>query len=103
MTTDEPKFIHDTRHIISVNESGCELFHCPEEALIDLALTELIAHEDHRGLARLRLTQMRIHDEIPPFIYVFQRCDGSQFYAAVVSDRIGAGQFETRVIHIREK
>jgi PAS domain S-box-containing protein len=103
MSNDEPKFIHDTRRIIAVNAAGCALFRCEECALIDLDMMELIADEDFRGLARLRMALLREHGHAPPIKHPFRRCGGSIFWASVLSRRLADGTFETTVTYEYEE
>ena len=103
MSHDEPKFIHDTRRIISVNAAGCALFRCEAMALVDLDMMELIADEDLRGLARLRMKMLRERGHVPGFRYPFRRCGGSVFWASVTSRTLGDGTFETLVTYEYEE
>ncbi len=97
--TDPAKFIHDTRTIIEVNPAGCALFRCEALALIDKDMLELIATEDMKGLARLRMSIMRDGDHwpLPAIKYPFLRGDGTIFWASLKTERIGDGKFETIV------
>lgn len=99
-----PRFIHDTLRIISVNQAGIELFRGDEIGMVDADLMDFLPEEeDRRWLVKLRLEQMRRNREMPPFVHVFRRCDGTLFHAAVVTDRLGQGQFETTVVYLAEK
>lgn len=103
MTKELPKFVHDTKRIVSVNAAGCELFRCPESALVDLDMMDLILHEDFKGLAKLRMVMMRTRKRLPPIRYYFLRCDGTAFYGAVTTEHLEDGTFETTVIYEGEK
>lgn len=103
--SDVPKFIHDTRRIISLNEAALELFRCEPIDMIDADLMEFLPNDaDRRWLVNLRLGQMRKGGAMPPpFSHVFRRCDMSEFWAAVTTDRLPDGTFETTVLYIKEK
>src|SRR5512136_1880988 len=101
--SNRPKFIHDTRRIVSVNPEGCALFRCDESALVDLDMMELVVHEDFKGLARLRMRVLRERRRIKPYQYLYRRCDGSMFWAAVVTVHLDGDQFETTLIYLGER
>lgn len=92
------KFVHDTRHIVDVNQAGCDLFHCDKSALVDLDMISLIVSPDFRGLARLRMKLMREMIAMPGIKYKFQRCDGSHFWGTVSTVPLHDGTFETTVV-----
>ena len=92
-------FVHDTRHIISVNQAACKLFRCDAVELVDLDMMELITNEDFRGLARLRMRMLREHGHAPKIKYPFRRCDGSMFWATVTSEKMSGEQFMTIVTY----
>lgn len=95
--------VHDTKRIISVNAEACALFRCEPLALIDSDMAELIASEDLRSLARLRLRVMRERGvPLPNIKYPFVRCDGSVFWGAVFTRQIPDG-FETTIVYEYEK
>lgn len=100
--SDPPSFIHDTRHILYANAEACELFRCELEGLIDLDMMELIVNPEFAGLAKLRMTMMRQEQIPPPFKFKYRRCDGSKFWAWVVSQSLGNGEFETTLIYDSE-
>ena len=95
MSPDKAIFIHDTWHIIEVNQAACDLFRCDREALIDLDMMELLYSPDFRGLARLRMTMLRENKILPPIKYQFLRYDGSVFWATVLTNILFDGDFET--------
>lgn len=103
MDSDDPKFVHDTRRVVSVNAAGCALFRADPLALVDSDLMELMPDDERRWLASLRLSSMRKGQSPPPFAHIFRRHDGSLFYGAVVTDDLGGGLFETTVIYLMEK
>lgn len=95
--------VHDTQRIIAVNKEACELFRCEPLALIDSDLLDLIASEDMRGLAALRMRVMRERGvPLPNIKYPFFRCDGSIFWGSVFTREIPDG-FETTIIYEFEK
>jgi len=94
-----PSFVHDTRHILFVNAAGCALFRCTPEALVDLDMMELLIDDDFRGLARLRMSQLRDNREVKPMRYRYRRCDGSAFWATVNSGSLLDGTFRTTLIY----
>jgi PAS domain S-box-containing protein len=99
-----PTFIHDTRRIVEVNEAGAELFRCDPVALVDQDMMDLIASDEMRGLARLRLRVMREQGHAPEIRYPFLRCDGSTFWASLSSRRLDVdGLFETVLIYEGEE
>ena len=101
---DEPKLVHDTRCIISVNAAACDLFRCDPIALLDMDMLELLPDDiDRRWLAKLRLSEMRNNREPPPYVHTFRRHDGTLFYGAVMTEVLGAGQFETTVVYLTDK
>ena len=99
-----PKFIHDTRRILSVNDAGAALFRCEAVDLIDRDMMELLSDVNYRGLARLRMVMLREQWAAPParFSYEYLRHDGSTFWARVESEPLGEGLFETVLIYERE-
>lgn len=101
MSDERAKVIHNTFRIIAANHAACALFHCSESDLIDLDMIQIVADESMRGLARLRLKAMKVHElgsqELP--IY---RPDNSRFWARVQSQRIDANTFETTLVHLYE-
>ncbi len=103
MSDNVPRFVHDTNRIIDVNPAACELFRCEPIALIDREMVDLLIDNTYRGLARLRLAQLATHARLPPFLYLFHRCDGSEFWGCVLSNRLDDVRFETRVIYIDER
>lgn len=97
-------FIHDTRRIISVNDAACKLFRCERIALVDLDMLELIASEDMRWLAKLRMSVMRDRDPpLPNIKYPFRRCDGSIFWASVFTRLLSDSSYETTVVYEYER
>ena len=91
-----PTFIHDTYRIVSVNAAGAALFRCDPRALIDSDMMELIAMDDMRGLARLRMTVMREDgSDLPSIHYPFRRCDGTIFWGRLQTRNLDDGLFET--------
>ncbi len=103
MSDDVPKFVHDTRHIISVNAAACQLFRCEELGLVDLDMMQLIDDSNGmRGLARLRMKMLREHGQINSIAYPFMRCDGSVFWGSVTSRILPDGTFETTVQYRHE-
>lgn len=100
MILEPARFIHDTRTIIAINPAVCILFRCEAISLIDRDMMDLIAFEDFRGLARLRMAVLRDQDKwpLPGIKYPFLRGDGTIFWASVETRKIGDGTFETTVI-----
>lgn len=101
MSTENAKLIHDTYRVISVNAVACELFRCDERGMVDQSMLDLIASEDMRGLARLRLGIMRDNqrDDLPDIKYPFLRCDGSVFWGSITTRKLSQGVFETTVLY----
>lgn len=96
------RFIHDTHRIIAVDEAGAALFRCDPIALVDRDMLELIANDDMRGLARLRLSVMRERERLPDICYPFMRCDGTVFWAALSTRKTDDGHFETTLVYTDE-
>lgn len=86
-----------------MNQAACALFRCEESALVDLDMMELVVHEDFKGLARLRMRVLRDRKKIKPFKYQYKRCDGSHFWASVVTVHLDGDLFETTLIYLGEK
>lgn len=91
------RFVHDTHVIVEVDADGCGLFRCDAIALIDRDMIDLIATNDFRGLARLRMAVLRKNGNVPDVRYPFRRCDGSVFWAALTTRKLECDLFETLV------
>jgi hypothetical protein len=96
------RFTHDTRRIIAVDEAGAALFRCEAIALVDRDMLDLIANDDLRGLARLRLSIMREHERLPDICYPFLRFDGLVFWATLSTKKTDDGHFETTLVYTGE-
>ena len=99
--TDPPRFVHNTHHILEVNDSACELFRCYRQDLLYLPMMRLIVNPDFRGLAKLRMVVMREHKRAAgPMRYKYRRFDGSRFWASVESKHLGDDNlFETVLVY----
>jgi PAS domain S-box-containing protein len=94
-----PKFIHDTHRIIDVNPAGCVLFRSEAISLVDSDMMDLIASDDFRGLARLRMSMLRDQGRwpLPDIKLPFRRSNGSVFWASIKTDNLNDGRYETTV------
>src|SRR5512137_1668310 len=100
MSSEKPKFIHDTWRILDCNDAACALFRCEKDALIDLDMMHLVADPDFRGLARLRMVVMRDAKLLPPIKYKFYRFDGTVFWGEIADTKmLFDGNFETTLAY----
>lgn len=93
--------LHNTYTVIAASDAACAMFRCHEEDLLDLDLVGIVADEDMRGLARLRLNAMRTHalhaQDLPLW-----RPNGTKFYARVQSYRLDAHTFLSTLTYQHE-
>jgi PAS domain S-box-containing protein len=99
MTTEPPKFVHDTWRIEEVNAAACQLFRCERNALIDLAMLDLLVSAEFRELSRLRMIVLRDQKMPHEMPFDFIRCDGTRFRAIVRTRILFDGLFETSLIY----
>lgn len=98
-------FIHDTRRVISANNAACMMFRSQRIALVDIDMLELIASEDMRGLAALRMRVLREGHgpPLPNIQYPFLRGDGTVFWGSTKTRMLRDGTYETTVTYEFEK
>ncbi len=98
---DKATILHNTFTIIAASNAACAMFRCEESDLLDLDLVAIVADDEMRGLARLRLNAMRTHNLHSQDLPLW-RPDGSRFLATVQSHRLDAHTFLSTLTYRNE-